>query len=80
MHELPSVKRTREDDIYAEQFGEQLAKVYLAAKSNGTTDHVFAESIGVERAQLRKYLRGEAVPNVTTCGSCLATVQNLCSV
>lgn len=61
-----SMKRTTEDDFYAERFGERLEEVYEAAKNKGVSDQKFAESIGVERPQLRKYLRGEAVPSVRT--------------
>ncbi|HWZ43140.1 MAG TPA: helix-turn-helix transcriptional regulator [Candidatus Saccharimonadales bacterium] len=60
------MKRTPEDDIYAEHFGDRLAEVYRSSKSAGATDQAFAESIGVERSQLRKYLRGEAVPSIRT--------------
>lgn len=60
------MKRTTEDDFYAERFGERLEEVYEAAKKKGVSDQRFAESIGVERPQLRKYLRGEAVPSVRT--------------
>ncbi len=60
------MKRTREDDVYAQRFGERLEKAYKAAKASEITDQTFAESIGVERSQLRKYLRGEAVPSVRT--------------
>jgi len=60
------VKRTTEDDLYAERFGECLEGAYESAKKKGISDQKFAESIGVARAQLRKYLHGEAVPSVRT--------------
>jgi transcriptional regulator with XRE-family HTH domain len=60
------VKRTSEDDAFASQFGNSLEKAYDLAKSNNITDQAFAESIGVERPQLRRYIRGEAVPSVRT--------------
>jgi len=60
------VKRTPEDDTFAAQFGERLEQAYEAAKSKSVTDQAFAESIGVQRPQLRKYFRGEAVPSVRT--------------
>ncbi len=60
------MKRTPEDDVYAVRFGELLEEAYRAAKASKTTDQRFADSIGVKRSQLRKYLRGEAVPSVRT--------------
>jgi transcriptional regulator with XRE-family HTH domain len=60
------VKRTPEDDLYAERFGEHLEEAYRAAKSKEVTDQTFADSIGVKRSQLRKYLRGASVPSVRT--------------
>jgi transcriptional regulator with XRE-family HTH domain len=63
---IEPVKRTPEDDIFAEQFGERLEEAYKTAKAQGITDQVFAEAIGVERPQLRKYFRGQAVPSVRT--------------
>jgi transcriptional regulator with XRE-family HTH domain len=60
------MKRTREDDAYAADFGRALAVEYGKAKKRAITDQVFARSIGVERAQLDKYLRGEAMPSVRT--------------
>lgn len=60
------MKRTPEDELYAREFGLELQCAYELAKSSGTTDQKFAESIGVERPQLRKYFRGEAVPSVRT--------------
>jgi transcriptional regulator with XRE-family HTH domain len=41
-------------------------KAYKAEKLKDVTDQTFAESIGVERPQLRKYFRGDAVPSVRT--------------
>jgi len=61
-----AVKRTPEDDTFAEQFGEQLEEAYKAEKAKDVTDQMFAESIGVKRPQLRKYFRGNAVPSVRT--------------
>jgi transcriptional regulator with XRE-family HTH domain len=63
---MSRLKRTTEDDFYAERFGERLEEVYEVAKKKGVSDQKFAQSIGVERPQLRKYLRGEAVPSVRT--------------
>jgi transcriptional regulator with XRE-family HTH domain len=60
------VKRTPEDDAFAAAFGELLEKAYDTSKLNKITDQEFAESIGVERPQLRKYFRGVAVPSIRT--------------
>jgi transcriptional regulator with XRE-family HTH domain len=60
------MKRTPEDDSFAIDFGRELTVKYSRAKRRGVTDQVFAASIGVARAQLDKYLRGEAVPSVRT--------------
>lgn len=60
------MKRTPEDDAFAAEFGKELRPHYAAAKTKGTTDAEFASSIGVERAQLEKYLRGESVPAIRT--------------
>jgi len=60
------MKRTPEDDAFAAQFGRELKPHYDAAKTRGKTDAEFANSIGVERAQLEKYLRGESVPAIRT--------------
>jgi transcriptional regulator with XRE-family HTH domain len=60
------MKRTPEDDAFAAEFGRELNLSYAASKSAGVTDQAFAKSIGVERAQLEKYLRGEAMPSVRT--------------
>jgi len=61
-----SVKRTPEDDAFAAAFGALLEEAYQDSKFKKVTDQAFAESIGVERPQLRKYLRGDAVPSVRT--------------
>jgi transcriptional regulator with XRE-family HTH domain len=60
------VKRTPEDDYFASEFGALLEKAYRTEKSKKITDQMFAESIGVERPQLRKYFLGEAMPSVRT--------------
>jgi len=60
------MKRTPEDDSFAVDFGRELTVKYSRAKRKGVTDQAFAASIGVARAQLDKYLRGEAVPSVRT--------------
>ncbi|HMK29515.1 MAG TPA: helix-turn-helix transcriptional regulator, partial [Terriglobales bacterium] len=60
------MKRTQEDDDFAMRFGEQLWKSYNKAKKRGVSDEAFAGSIGVARAQLDRYLRGEAMPGVRT--------------
>jgi transcriptional regulator with XRE-family HTH domain len=63
---LLSMKRTLQDDDFAAHFGRKLNVKYSEAKRSGVTDQVFATSIGVERAQLDRYLRGEAMPSVRT--------------
>jgi transcriptional regulator with XRE-family HTH domain len=60
------VKRTPDDDAFAVAFGQRLEKAYESAKLRKVTDQAFAETIGVQRPQLRKYFRGEAVPSVRT--------------
>jgi len=60
------MKRTPEDTEFAVQFGRELKGKYEEAKRRGMTDAEFAESIGVVRAQLDKYVRGEAVPGIRT--------------
>ncbi len=60
------MKRTPEDATFAVQFGRELHVKYSEAKAREVTDDVFAKSIGVVRAQLDKYLRGEAMPSVRT--------------
>jgi len=58
------MKRTQEDTEFAALFGRELKAKYDAAKRGDMTDAEFADSIGVVRAQLDKYLRGEAVPGI----------------
>ena len=60
------MKRTPQDDAFVADFSEELANKYSAAKRREVTDQEFAESIGVARAQLDKYLRGDAMPSVRT--------------
>lgn len=60
------MKRTPEDTAFATEFGRELKSRYDHAKKRGVTDDGFAKSIGVVRAQLDRYLRGEAVPGVRT--------------
>ena len=60
------MKRTPDDSLFASAFGRELRLKYTDAKRSGVTDATFAESIGVKRAQLDKYLRGEAVPGIRT--------------
>jgi transcriptional regulator with XRE-family HTH domain len=60
------MKRTPEDAAFAFEFGRELQVKYSEAKTRGLTDDVFAKSIGVARAQLDKYLRGEDMPSVRT--------------
>src|SRR5664280_3534095 len=60
------MKRTPEDTAFALEFGQELRLRYENAKKNAVSDNDFAESIGVVRAQLDRYLRGEAVPGVRT--------------
>jgi transcriptional regulator with XRE-family HTH domain len=60
------MKRTPEDTAFAAQFGRELKLKYDEAKRRGVTDSAFAESLGVKRAPLDKYLRGEAVPGIRT--------------
>src|ERR1039457_6437747 len=60
------MKRTPEDTAFATEFGRELKSKYDHAKKRGVTDDGFAKSIGVVRAQLDRYLRGEAVPGVRT--------------
>lgn len=65
------MKRTSEDDAYALKFSIALRGVYDSKKREGITDEQFAQSIGVARAQLDRYLRGDAVPSVRTVALCL---------
>jgi transcriptional regulator with XRE-family HTH domain len=60
------MKRTADDDVYVARFALELRQKYERAKKNGVTDQVFAESIGVERPSLDRYLDGEAMPSVRT--------------
>ena len=60
------MKRTPEDASFAAEFGRELYAKYSEAKIRGVTDEAFAKSIGVVRAQLDKYLRGEDMPSVRT--------------
>jgi transcriptional regulator with XRE-family HTH domain len=60
------MKRTPQDDAFAADFARELARKYSEGKRRGVTDQAFAESIGVARAQLDKYLRGDAMPSVRT--------------
>jgi transcriptional regulator with XRE-family HTH domain len=60
------MKRTDEDTAFALEFGQELKRKYDKAKESGVSDSSFAESIGVVRGQLDRYLRGEAVPGVRT--------------
>jgi len=60
------MKRTPQDDVFAAEFARELARKYSEAKRRGVTDQAFAESVGVARAQLDKYLRGDAMPSVRT--------------
>ncbi len=60
------MKRTPQDDAFAADFARELARKYSEEKRRRVTDQAFAESIGVARAQLDKYLRGDAMPSVRT--------------
>lgn len=60
------MKRTSEDTAFALDFGRELRSKYDDAKRRGLSDADFAKSIGVVRAQLDRYLRGEAVPGIRT--------------
>ena len=60
------MKRTPEDTAFAAEFGRELKSKYDEAKKRNVTDDEFAKSVGVVRAQLDRYLRGEAVPGVRT--------------
>jgi transcriptional regulator with XRE-family HTH domain len=60
------MKRTPEDTTFAFEFGRELKARYDSAKRQGLSDEDFAKSIGVVRAQLDRYLRGEAVPGIRT--------------
>jgi hypothetical protein len=59
-------KRTVDDDAFIGQFASALRREYEKAKRAGSSDQVFAESIGVERASLDRYLDGGSMPSVRT--------------
>jgi transcriptional regulator with XRE-family HTH domain len=59
-------KRTADDDAFVVSFASELRREYGKAKRNGVSDQAFAESIGVERPQLNRYLDGESMPSVRT--------------
>ncbi len=61
-----TAERTTDDDAFVAQFAPALKRAYQKEKEKGTTDQVFAESIGVERPQLNRYLDGESMPSVRT--------------
>jgi transcriptional regulator with XRE-family HTH domain len=60
------MKRTREDDAFIAEFVPKLKRAYESAKARGISDQKFAESIGVERAQLDRYLDQQSMPSVRT--------------
>jgi transcriptional regulator with XRE-family HTH domain len=59
-------KRTAADDTFIAIFSPELKRKYEEAKQKGVTDQTFAESIGVERPQLDRYLDGKSMPSVRT--------------
>jgi len=59
-------KRTADDDAFVVEFAAALKREYGKKKKTGMTDQAFAESIGVERPQLDRYLGGESMPSVRT--------------
>jgi len=59
-------KRASDDDAFVVQFAAALAREYDRAKKKGVTDQAFAESIGVERPSLDRYLYGKSMPSVRT--------------
>ena len=59
-------KRAADDDAFVVRFALELKRKYQEAKRAGKSDQVFAESIGVERASLDRYLNGESMPSVRT--------------
>jgi transcriptional regulator with XRE-family HTH domain len=61
-----SPERTVDDDAFTALFALALKSAYVKAKEKGVTDQQFAESIGVERPQLNRYLDGESMPSVRT--------------
>jgi hypothetical protein len=60
------MKRTPDDDVFVAEFAKALRREYERAKIAGISDQVFAHSIGVQRAQLDRYLDGRAMPSVRT--------------
>jgi transcriptional regulator with XRE-family HTH domain len=61
-----TAERTADDDAFVTQFAPALKRAYEREKTKGMTDQEFAESIGVERPQLNRYLDGESMPSVRT--------------
>jgi transcriptional regulator with XRE-family HTH domain len=61
-----TAERTTDDDAFVARFAPALKRAYRKEKGKGATDQVFAESIGVERPQLNRYLDGESMPSVRT--------------
>jgi transcriptional regulator with XRE-family HTH domain len=59
-------ERTADDDAFVARFAPALKRAYKKAKAEGMTDQDFAESIGVERPQLNRYLDGDSMPSVRT--------------
>ncbi len=59
-------KRTEDDDSFIALFARALKREYGKAKRRGVTDQAFAESIGVERPSLDRYLDGGSMPSVRT--------------
>jgi len=59
-------KRTADDDVFVERFASELRLEYDKAKKREMSDQAFAESIGVERPSLDRYLNGESMPSVRT--------------
>jgi transcriptional regulator with XRE-family HTH domain len=66
VHHKKKMKRTPDDDAYIAGFAPALKRAYEKAKQSEMSDQAFAESIGVERAQLDRYLNGESMPSVRT--------------
>jgi transcriptional regulator with XRE-family HTH domain len=61
-----TAERSTDDYAFVAQFAPALKRAYKKAKEKGMTDQTFAESIGVERPQLNRYLDGESMPSVRT--------------
>lgn len=61
-----TAERTTDDDAFVAEFAPALKRAYQKAKEKGMTDQAFAESVGVERPQLNRYLYGESMPSVRT--------------